>query len=137
MDVWTWNVYLIWLIHFEFCRNFPTYCNLADKIEQLKSDFFLKMEDNWWKYLSQLFLTSYFFLVCLNGNLLSVPYIIPPWLYPLFVATLIPNVWSTEQAREPSCQHSYNQSIILRWCFYLHIKWNFLLYLAYDSGFMI
>ena len=44
----------------EFCRNLPTYCILADKIEQLKSDFFCK------KNLSQLLLTSYFILVCLN-----------------------------------------------------------------------
>ena len=40
--------------------------------------FFLQMEDNWWKFLSQLLLTSYFFLVCLNWKLLSAPYIIPP-----------------------------------------------------------
>ena len=29
--------------------------------------------------MSQLLLPSYFFLVCLNGKLLSAPYIIPPW----------------------------------------------------------
>ena len=39
---------------------------LADKIKQLKSVFFLQKEDNSWKYLSQLLLTSYFILVCLN-----------------------------------------------------------------------
>ena len=30
--------------------------------------FFLQKEDNSWKYLSQLLLTSYFILVCLNEN---------------------------------------------------------------------
>ena len=36
-----------------------------------------------WKIIDEnihLLLTSYFFLVCLNGKLLSVPYIIPPCL---------------------------------------------------------
>ena len=56
---------------------------LADKIELLKSDFLLQMEDNWWKYLSQLLLTSYFSLVFLNEKLLSAPYIIPPEVYAL------------------------------------------------------
>ena len=30
--------------------------------------FFLQNEDNWWKYLSQLVLSSYFAMVCLNEN---------------------------------------------------------------------
>ena len=36
-----WLTYILFISE-EFCRNFPTYCILVDKIEQLKSVFFCK-----------------------------------------------------------------------------------------------
>ena len=60
-----WLLYILF-ISSEFCRNFQIYCLLADKIEQQKS-VFLQKEDNWWKYLSQLLLTSYFWSVSMEN----------------------------------------------------------------------
>ena len=57
---------------------------------------FLQKPDNWWKYLSQLVLTSYFILVCLNeNNCLLLTLFLNGWLsllYSVSILRLLPNL---------------------------------------------
>ena len=59
----------IFMNYFPFAENKKYYCSYKRQINFFWTTevcFFLQKEDNSWTYLSQLLLTSYFILVCLN-----------------------------------------------------------------------
>ena len=91
MLYWVRGEKLLAVVHFiYFLRILQKLSNILHPSRQnwtTEVCFFLQKEDNSWKYLSQLLLTSYFILVCLNENY---------WrLLILFLHGLIGTFWQT------------------------------------------